>query len=139
MIAKSDISIPDSVYQYVTVKNPKLSFSCSALYSPRYNMVHILLSKKYTGATYENINDKEIIEFFTSEINHEILHYVIQKYIDGVTSAKFDLIAKDIRVYQFRHIRAILKKLGYHFKTKKEVKREYGLKSNITQNLNKEW
>ena len=70
------------------------------------------------------MEEKEILIRINSTIEHEIIHAVLDKYIDTKTCCLFDLIAKKIRSYNFPEFIKIMEKYNLIFKSQEEIKRE---------------
>jgi len=116
----------DDVIQHITISKPLFQCPHRAVYFPKNKAIQIIL-RGDIGVKYSNCTDNEIMTYVISEINHEMIHYVIHKYVDFDASARYDLIAIKTRTHDFRGIKKIMEKLGLRLMSRHQLKRRYGI------------
>lgn len=89
-------------------------------YSPIKKEVSININWKNTYLN--DLNDRDIIYYLSYEIEHETIHYVLDKYIDLKSSAYFDMIAKNLSLFTHKKIETIFKKVNIKFLSQTKIK-----------------
>lgn len=79
----------------------------------------------YYSLSHNNITDDEIIELMTKEIEHEVIHCLIDAIADLETNQRFDLVAYGI--YGERFLWLLKNVLKVHIRTKEETREMYWL------------
>lgn len=79
----------------------------------------------YYSLSYNNITDDEIIELMSKEIEHEVIHCLIDAIADLETNQRFDFVAYGI--YGERFLWLLKNVLKIKIRTKEETKEMYWL------------
>lgn len=89
-------------------------------YDPIKKEVNININWKNTYLM--DLTDKEIIYYLSYEIEHETLHYVLDKHIDLKSCAYFDMIAKNLSLFTHKSLEKIHKKANIKFLSKTKIR-----------------